>query len=184
MLRDATDLEQCRPYLRYLARQQLEPRYRAKVDSSGLVQEVLLDAHDRWCQLARLEGPVQFAYLRRMLTNRLLDEQRYFRRQKRDVARERQLDQRLSESSSLLVERLGPVDRSPSDELLRLEQMLQLSQGLAKLPEDQQLAIELHHLERLTLAETAVRLGRSTQSVAGLVRRGLAALRKTMDTKS
>ena len=46
------------------------------------------------------------------------------------------------------------------------------------MPEDQRQAVELHHLNGCSVAEVGDRLGRSKASVAGLLRRGLKALRE------
>jgi RNA polymerase sigma-70 factor (ECF subfamily) len=49
--------------------------------------------------------------------------------------------------------------------------------ALLRFPEDQRQAVELHHLQDLSLADVGQRLSRSRQAVAGLVFRGLKALR-------
>jgi RNA polymerase sigma-70 factor (ECF subfamily) len=48
---------------------------------------------------------------------------------------------------------------------------------MAGLPEAQREALVLHYWQGLTLAETAARLGRTPAAVAGLLQRGLKALR-------
>jgi len=66
----------------------------------------------------------------------------------------------------------------------RNERLLTLAEAMAQLPEDQRRALELHHLEGLSVVAAARRMGRSTSSVAGLLHRGLKALRETLpDTR-
>ena len=57
------------------------------------------------------------------------------------------------------------------------EQLSQLAEALLRLPEDQRQAVELHHLQGLSLVEAGRCLGRSREAVAGLVFRGLKTLR-------
>jgi RNA polymerase sigma-70 factor (ECF subfamily) len=64
--------------------------------------------------------------------------------------------------------------------VLRHEQLLQLSAALAQLPEDQRQALEMHYLEGCTVPAVAEQMDRTERSVAGLVRRGLQALRQLM----
>ena len=66
---------------------------------------------------------------------------------------------------------------SPSEQVLRQEQLVQLSAALAQLPEDQRQAVEIHYLQGGTVAEVAEQMGRTERSVAGPVRRGLQTLR-------
>jgi len=58
---------------------------------------------------------------------------------------------------------------------------MELAEAIADLPEEQRAAIELHHLKGCALADVAAQMGRSTASVAGLVRRGLVRLRAKLD---
>jgi RNA polymerase sigma-70 factor (ECF subfamily) len=61
--------------------------------------------------------------------------------------------------------------------------LLRLASALAQLPEDQRTAIELHHLQGLTLAAAAAAMGRSQRTVATLVFRGMNRLRQLLDSE-
>jgi RNA polymerase sigma-70 factor (ECF subfamily) len=66
---------------------------------------------------------------------------------------------------------------SPSQRAARQEQLLRLAEALARLPEDQRMAVELHHLRGCAVAEVARRMGRSDGAVGALLVRGLKRLR-------
>src|SRR5436309_3372247 len=70
------DLERFREYLALLARLQLDPRLRAKVDLSGVVQQSLLEGHRAGAQFERLDDGEKTAWLRRALRHNLIDEVR------------------------------------------------------------------------------------------------------------
>ena len=75
---------------------------------------------------------------------------------------------------------LAAEQSSPSERAERHEELLRLTDNLAALPEDQRRAIELHHLQGLSLADTATAMDRTTQSVVGPLFRGLRRLRERM----
>jgi RNA polymerase sigma factor (sigma-70 family) len=60
----------------------------------------------------------------------------------------------------------------------RQERLVRLAEALAALPDDQRRAVELKHLEGLTLVEVARCMGRTVPAVAGLLQRGLRGLRE------
>jgi RNA polymerase sigma-70 factor (ECF subfamily) len=174
---DPGSLERYREYLALLARLQLPPSLRSKVGASDIVQQTLLKAAQN---LSRFRGRSEAewtGWLRRILTNTLVDAIREFEGAKRDVARERSLEATLTESSARLEAALQASATSPSEHVLRDEQLLQLSGALAQLAEDRRLALEMHYLQGCPVAAVAKHMGRSERSVAGLVRRGLQELR-------
>ena len=174
-------LERFRHYLSLLARAELGPKYRAKLDASDIVQQTLLDAHKKFDQFAGSTSAELAAWLRQILASNLADVFRAYGREKRDIGRERSLFDSVDQSSARLEAWLEAVQTSPIDRADRNEQLLRLAGALAQLPDEQCQAIELHHLQGMTLAEVARELGRTEPSVAGLLRRGLRKLRELLD---
>jgi RNA polymerase sigma-70 factor, ECF subfamily len=170
-------LEGFRDYLLLLARLQLAPQLRGKIDLSGVVQETLLEAHRAMDQLRRMTAEQQAAWLRKALACNLADEVRKLGTAMRDVARECSLEQAMEESSARLEAWLATDRSSPTEQAVRNEQLLRLARALAQLPEDQRLAVELHHLRGRPVAEVARELDRSEGAAGALMARGLKKLR-------
>ncbi len=177
---DPAGLERYRHYLELLARLHLPPRLRSKVGPSDIVQETLLKATQNLGQYRGQSEAELAGWLRRILTNTLMDVVRGLEGAKRDIARERSLEASLAQSSDRLEALLQARPTSPSDQALRHEQLLQLSAALAQLPEDQRQALEMHYLQGCTVTTVAEHMQRTERSVAGLVRRGLQRLRVAM----
>ena len=177
MNEQAAGLERFRSYLTVLARLQIGSRLQGKLDASDVVQQTLLQA------LGGLEGfrgrsdAEMAAWLRQILARQLANSVRDLGRQKRDIARERSLQGDLEQSACRLELFLAADQSSPSQKAQRNEQLLELADALAELPEAQREAIVLHYLERWPVDEIGKRLDRSTAAVAGLIKRGLRALR-------
>jgi RNA polymerase sigma-70 factor (ECF subfamily) len=175
----ACRLENYRDYLRLLARLQLDPRLQGKIDPSDLAQQTLLKAIQNFDQFHGHSPGELAAWLRRILANNLIDAVRKFGIQ---VDREQSLERGLESSSARLEAWLRTGEESPGDQAARQEGLLRLAAFLARLPEDQRTALELHYLQELSLTETARLMGRTEPSVGGLVRRGLQKLRHFLTT--
>jgi RNA polymerase sigma-70 factor (ECF subfamily) len=173
-----TELESYRSYLRLLAGLRLDPRLRRKIDPSDLVQLTMLKAHEAAGRAAFVGEAQRAAWLRQILARTMADEARRYSRGKRDAEMERSLLAGLDESSVRLEAWLADDRSSPSRQAIRHEQLVALAEALDALPEDQRQVVELHHLNGCSVAEVGERLGRSKASVAGLLRRGLKALRE------
>ncbi len=172
-------LEAFRSYLLLLARLHLEPGPDNRVAPSDVVQQTLLEAHERRDQFRGDEAALA-AWLRQALVNNLRDAHRALRRARRDVRREQSLEEAVEHSSARLAEILAAGHSSPSQRAVRNEDLLRLADALVSLPETQREAIVLHHLHGCSLAETARRLERTDAAVAGLLHRGLRKLRELM----
>jgi RNA polymerase sigma-70 factor (ECF subfamily) len=175
-------LEVFRDYLQLLARLQLRPDLTGKVDLSGVVQQTLLEA---WQAADRFpsEAEQQAAWLRRALAHNLTDEIRRLKSRGRWRVEEQSLEQALEQSSARLAGLLTRDQPTPGREAIHKEQLARLAAALLRLPNDQRQAVELHHLQGMSLADAGERLGRSREAVAGLVFRGLKKLRSLLAEK-
>jgi RNA polymerase sigma-70 factor (ECF subfamily) len=120
------------------------------------------------------------AWLRQILNRLLANALRDLRRGKRDIARERSLEAALNESSARVEAWLAADQSSPSRRAERNEELLRLAEAMATLPEAQSEALTLHHLHGWSLEDVSRQLGRSEAAVAGLIKRGLNALRRQL----
>jgi RNA polymerase sigma-70 factor (ECF subfamily) len=161
-----------RNYLRRIVRRQLVSRLRGKIDESDLVQEAILQAHRARDQFRGESEAERKVWFRKILETTVAGVVRRFSRKRRDVGRERSLERRAGEPSAEQVD-----VRAPSRNVAQAEELTRLAGALAALPEDQRRAVEMHHLEGLSFTDIAARMGRSRTSVAGLVFRGVRALR-------
>ena len=183
--RETVDLERFRAYLILLARLEIAPRLRDKVDLSGVVQQTLLEAHQGLINYPggpKTEAETT-AWLRSILSHNLADVLRKLTTRKRDVRREWSLEQALDQSTSRLEQWLTVDQSSPSQRVMRQEEILRMAATLATLPEGQRRAIELHHLQGWPLAEIAAELSTTKAAVAGLLHRGLKNLRMQLDPR-
>jgi RNA polymerase sigma-70 factor (ECF subfamily) len=175
-------LERFRHYLLMLARLHLGDRLRTKLDPSDVVQQTLLEAHRKEAQFRGASEAELAGWLRQMLACCIADALRAFGRAKRDAALERSLEAALDDSSARLEAWLAADHSSPSERAERQEQLLQLADALAQLPEDQRRAVELKHLQGCSVVTIAQALDRSETAVGGLLRRGMTRLRELLQT--
>jgi RNA polymerase sigma-70 factor (ECF subfamily) len=176
----AVEVESYRAYLLLLARRQVPPADRARLDPSGVVQQTLLEAHQAADLMAALDPGRRLAWLRTALARNLADEYRRANAGKRDVRREERLAAGVEESASGLIGWLAADQPSPSQKADQNEQLLRLADALTGLPAAQREAIERHYFHAEPVAAVAAVLGRTPAAVAGLLKRGLRTLRETL----
>ena len=177
-------LERFRAYLRLLAGQQLDPRLRAKLDPSDIVQQTLLEAHKDLDQFRGTTEAEVAAWLRRILATTLADLIRRYSAEARDINLECSLETALENSSARLEQWLASESSAPGRHAETEEQLLRLADALDQLPEAQRTALDLKHLQGKSVEEIAGQMGRSGASVAGLLRRGLQRLRELLGEQS
>jgi RNA polymerase sigma-70 factor, ECF subfamily len=173
----AQRLESFRNYLLLLARVQIDGRLRGQLDPDDLVQQTLTRALEKRDRFRGSDDAQRAAWLRTLLSHTLIDAARKLARAG-GVARS--LEAAIEESSARLGAFLAADQTSPSGRVERQERLLRLSDALAALPDDQRRAVELKHLQALALVEVARRMGRTVPAVAGLLHRGLRALREDL----
>jgi RNA polymerase sigma-70 factor (ECF subfamily) len=171
-------LELHRAALHRLAERQLEGRIAVRVDASDVIQQTFLEAHRSFRQFAGRDARELVAWLQGILDHRVAGAIRdHALLQKRSVRRERSLDDPCGSTASLKQELDGGTS-SPSQRAMRGEEAERLSRALAALPDDQREAVRLRHLEGWALADIAGHLGRTPAATAGLIKRGMQALRR------
>jgi RNA polymerase sigma-70 factor (ECF subfamily) len=175
----ARRLESFRNYLELLARAQLDTRLQGKLDPSDLVQQTLLRAYQKRDLFHGNDDAQRAAWLRTLLAHTMIDAVRRFGLP-RGGQRERSLEAALEQSSARLEAFLADDQTSPSVRVEQQERLVRLADCLARLPEDQRRAVELRHLQGLSLIEVGRAMNRSVAAVAGLLQRGLRALRKDL----
>ena len=174
-------LQLYRNYLALLARLNIDARLQGKVDASDLVQETFLKAHRNFGQFRGNTEEELVSWLRQILTNNLANLVRhYLGLKRRDVRLERQLAAEMDRSSRLMDGGLIAPGSSPSRQASRREQAVLLADVLKQLPADYREVLILRHLEGLTFAQVAQRLGRTDDSVQKLWVRALARLRRSL----
>lgn len=176
-------IESFRPALMLLARSQLGLRFRRVLDDSDIVQQALLEAHNNRTGFRGTSTAECFAWLRKILTNTILDHVRRYTREKRNVDLEVSLEQTIRGSAMRAEQWLMDRHSSPGERAERNEQLQQLAIALMNLPDAQREAIELFHLQGCELKDVARQMNRTGPAVAGLIHRGLRQLRTTMPTE-
>jgi RNA polymerase sigma-70 factor (ECF subfamily) len=169
-----------REYLLLMARVQIDPRLRAKLDPSDVVQETLLKAHQAFDQFRGETEQQLAAWLRTILARTLSNAVRAFGR--RQGEGERSLNVTLEDSSVRLEKWLADGQLTPAQVAARNEQLLQLARALGQLPDDQRCVLELKHLRGCSVAEICEQTGRSKASVVGLLFRAMKRLRVLLDS--
>jgi RNA polymerase sigma-70 factor (ECF subfamily) len=140
---------------------------------SDLVQETSLRAFSGLSTFSGTTEAEWFAWLKRIFRNQAAQSLRDTRRKKRDAPSTVPLDGPEALAAAARQE-------SPSQVTSLQEEWRLLLAHLYQLPDDQRDAIWLCHLKELPVAEAARRLGKTEPAVAGLLQRGLKALRARM----
>ena len=173
-------LELHRAVLLRSAERQMDGRVAVRVAASDVIQQTFLEAHRRFGQFAGREEREWAAWLRAILDHKVAGAIRdHALLQKRTVRREQSMDQDQG-SEPGLKQGLDAGHSSPSQKAMRGEDEARVEGALGTLPEDQREAVRLRHLEGWPLADIARRLNRTPAATAGLIKRGMQALRRRL----
>jgi RNA polymerase sigma-70 factor (subfamily 1) len=174
---DALDrlLAQYRPYLRQLVELRLDPRLRARVDPSDVVQEAQLEAARRLRDYLR-DTPLPFRlWLRQLAQDQLVRLcRRHLGAARRAVGREVALPE---SSSLLLAQQLAARGATPGGQAEQKELAERVRQAVAALPDADREVLLLRTFEGLPFEEVACVL--HVQPAAARKRHGRALLRLT-----
>ena len=173
-------LDSYRSYLMLLARVQISCRLEAKANASDIVQETLLHAHRAFGQFMGNTEVELLAWLRKILSSRLVQLLRRYTAQRRDHRLEERLQRELDNSAERLSRGIPANTDTPSRQFARRESTAQLANALEQIPADYREVVILHHLEGCTFDEVAQRMNRTAGAVQKLWIRALVKLRQAM----
>lgn len=169
-------IEAYRDVLYLTAQLNVDRALQGKLDLSGVVQQTMWEAHQ---QIATFQGSTEselLAWLRRILTNNLMDEVRRIRRVGHDV----RLDVSIHQTSARLEAVLAAEHTPPESRAIKNEEWQRLTRSLMQLTVEQRQAVVAHYLQKSTLNEVATEMGKTREAVAGLIHRGVLRLRELM----
>jgi RNA polymerase sigma-70 factor (ECF subfamily) len=161
--------------LRGVARKTLGNQIGQKVDASDIVQDALAAA---WIKRGEFRGTSRtdfIGWIKSIVKNTALNAIRFFRTQRRGAQRE---ERSPGDAQSRFIHA-----NTPSASVIRREDAGRLRSVLDGLPEVERQTITMRYLEGMSLAEIAMRLGRTEAASAGVLKRGMRRLRDLMDKK-
>jgi RNA polymerase sigma-70 factor (ECF subfamily) len=172
-----------RARLRRMIYLHLDPRLRARVDPSDVVQEAMAEAARRLDEYLHRPPLPFYPWLRQIALERLLDlRRRHLRARKRSVIREEAGVLSLpDESAAELASRLIDLGSSPSRHLLREELRERVRAALERLPAADREVLVLRHLEQMPAREVAAVLGVGEGAVRMRLVRALGRLRDLLE---
>jgi RNA polymerase sigma-70 factor, ECF subfamily len=170
-------LEFYQPYLRLLARSILGNYAQHQVDISDVVQETNLNACRALPEFQGSDEPQLVAWLRRILTNLVLNQ---LKKQQRPGRRPESLDALLERASQEAHRALASQGSSPSARAQRRERAVLTANALESLPAHYQQVLIMHYLEKLPHEEIGHRMGRTEQASRMLLMRAARALEKQL----
>lgn len=169
-------LERYRDHLRLVAEREIDPRLRAKLDASDIVQETFLDARKSFAQFRASTEAELFAWLRALLRNNVLNSVRHYREtDKRELDREVLLNG--DSSADALTASLATGSPTPGVKAARREQVERIEEAVGRLSDEYQTVVRLRLFENRPFAEIAASLGTTEGASRALFYRALARLK-------
>ncbi len=159
-------LSQLQGYVHSVAQQHLEPSLRQKAGYSDIMQLTMTQVIQNFDQFKGATGAEFRGWLKTIVVNEINRVRRTFHAAKRDIAKERDLEEK--DHSRYIGQ--SPVDcnPTPSSEAIAREQVQTFQKILRQLPPDYAAVVQLRSIEQLTFKEIAERTNKSLDSVTKL----------------
>ena len=172
---------QYQPWLRLQARLQLDTHFKGKFDESDIAQQEMIEAWKSQSDFRGDSEPQRLAWLRVILSRVLGHEIRRYRgTKKRDIAREKSLEQSIAQSSRMLGQFVAANGASPSQIVQRQEDEARLAAALERLPDEQREVIIRRNMQLHSHEEIAKDLEKSAAAVRMIWVRALKRLKQEM----
>lgn len=176
-------LEIHRERLRAMIALRLDRRLSARVDPSDVLQETMIQAHQKLPEYLRTQPIPFYPWLRRMAWENIVQLHRqHLLAQARSVTREERFDVGLPDQSVLdLAERLMAKGSSASQRLIQKELKTRVQTALGQLDARDREVLVLRFLEQLSIDEAAAVLEISQEAVKSRQRRALERFSELID---
>ena len=176
-------LDHYRPYLRRMVVKQLDKRLKARVDPSDIVQETMIDADRKLARFLQEPSVPVLVWLRKLAFERVIDtHRRHLGSQCRTVIREHREAEFLGGSVPELMQLIATGRTSPSDELMRVEEIDRVRKAIDSLPLRYRQVLVMRHFDQMEPDEIARVLGLTPGAVRGRILRALLRLKETLGT--
>jgi RNA polymerase sigma-70 factor (ECF subfamily) len=168
-------LELHRDRLRAMIVVRLDRRLSARVDPSDVLQETMIQAHQKLPEYLRTQPIPFYPWLRQIAWENIVQLHRqHLLAQARAVTREERIDVALPDQSALeLAERLIGKGSSANQKLMQKELKARVQAALARLDSRDREVLVLRFLEQLSIEEAAVIMEISQEAVKSRQRRAL-----------
>jgi RNA polymerase sigma-70 factor (ECF subfamily) len=179
-------LEIHRGRLRAMIAVRLDRRLSARVDPSDVLQETMMQAHQKLPEYLRTQPIPFYPWLRRIAWENIVQLHRqHLLAQARAVTREQQLEVALPDHSAHdLAERLIAKGSSATQKMLQKEIKDRVQAALAQLDSRDREVLVLRFLEQLSIEEAAAVLDISQEAVKSRQRRALERFSEIVDGSS
>jgi RNA polymerase sigma-70 factor (ECF subfamily) len=174
-------LEAYRNYIHLSARLMAGDKFVGRLSASDVVQETFLDACKDFPQFLGGSERELLVWLRRILANNIADHLRARTSQRRDVGRERSIDDLFDASEQSFDHGLAASGSSPSSQASRRERAVIVADALAKLQPDHRDVIVYRNFEHLPFEEVAQRMERTSAAVRMLWARAVEKLSEELE---
>jgi RNA polymerase sigma-70 factor (ECF subfamily) len=168
-------LQRMRGMLRGTAERRMDARLGGRIDASDIVQQTYVTALTSFSQFTGSRQAEFVAWVQTVHDHVLQNFARHHvHTKKRSVKRENRV------TSSGLVQLSVILESTPSQKVAQGESLVRLMNSLDALPDDQREAVRLRYCDGWPLERIAKEMNRSMPSVAGLLKRGLRAMRTSL----
>jgi RNA polymerase sigma-70 factor (ECF subfamily) len=174
-------LEAYRNYIHLSARLMAGDRFAGRLGASDVVQETFLDACRDFPQFVGGTEREFLVWLRRILAHNVADQLRAHRSQRRDVDRERAIDDLFDASEQSLDQGLASSGPSPSSQASKRERAVLVADALARLQPDHRDVIVYRNFEHFPFEEVARRMERTSAAVRMLWARAIEKLSEELE---
>ncbi len=165
-------LQRLRPILIEIARDLVDRDLQAKIGTSDLVQETMLEAMRAYASLRAQDTKQLRRWSRKAMVNSALDVRRLF---------QRATDSRVKKEKPLSDDIADPRSLDSADQhILREEELLQMQEAIGRLPTPHQQMLQWRYLDRYSYAKIAMLVSRREDAVRMMVNRSLDRLKIEM----